>query len=77
LSFIPCLRSANEANPSEKQNPGDNLKKFFRYEFALAVAGIRPMTNEITIRIRPEKKWTIRITFCDYNKVIYPSVKII
>lgn len=27
--FIPCLKSANEANPSAKQNPGDSLKKFW------------------------------------------------
>lgn len=30
LSFIPCRRRASEARPSAKQNPGDNLKKFWR-----------------------------------------------
>lgn len=30
LSFIPCRRRANDASPSAKQNPGDNLKKFWK-----------------------------------------------
>lgn len=33
------------------------------------------MINEIIINIRLEKKWIIRIIFCDYSKDIYLLVK--